>query len=111
MPVIVKNTNTLEFTYQEPTTSADGSSLDDLKETRCYVQPHGGVASVVKLAPASSPNGGGAIDVIAVANVLPGTQQLLDCWVTAVDSAENESAKSNVVQVRIDMLPPAAPLL
>lgn len=111
MPAIAKNTNTVEFTYQEPTTSADGSTLDDLKETRCYMQPQGGVASVVKLAPASSPNGGGSIDVIAQASTQPGQQQNFDCWVTAVDTAGNESAKSNVVQIRIDMVPPAAPLL
>lgn len=112
MPVLVKNTNTIGFTYDEPTKNFDGSVLDDLKETRCYMQPlPGGVASVVKIHPATTPSGGKAVDVIAQASVLPNTQQTFDCWVTAVDLVGNESPKSNVVQIRIDMVPPAAPLL
>ena len=112
MPVLVKNTNSLDFSYTEPSTSADGSVLDDLKETRCYMQPvPNGVASVVKIAPASSVSGGGQVTVNVQAPVLPNTQQTFDCWVTAVDLVGNESPKSNVVQVRIDMVPPAPPLL
>ncbi len=111
MPVVVKNTNSLEWSYTEPTTSVDESPLDDLKETRCYMQPVGGVASVVKIEPASSSTGGGRVTVIAQANILPNTQQTFECWVTAVDSAGNESTKSSIVEVRIDMVAPKAPLL
>lgn len=111
MAVVVKNTNTIEFSYIEPTESIDGSPLDDLKETRCYMKPTDGLASVVKIEPAVAPTGGNKVVVVAQANVLPNTQDTFECWVTAVDFAGNESPKSNTVQVRIDMVAPKAPLL
>lgn len=111
MPVSVRSTNVLALSYDEPTESIDNSPLNDLKETRCYMRVlPDGLANVVKIQPASSLNGGGHVEVIAQANVLPNTQQDIEIWITAVDLVGNESPKSAVIQVRIDMVPPAAPL-
>lgn len=111
MPVLSKNTNTLEFSYIEPTKSVDGSDLHDLKETRCYMKASNGLASVVKIEPATSPEGGGNVVVMVQANVLPNTQDTFECWVTAVDFSGNESPRSTPITVSIDMVAPQAPLL
>lgn len=111
MPVLVKNSNTLELSYTEPTLSADETVLNDLKETRAYFRVVGGVANVIKIEPASSPVGGKRVTVIAQATVLPNTQVDAEVWVTAVDVAGNESVPSNIVPIRIDMVAPKAPLL
>ena len=114
MPVTVKNTNNVEFAYDEPTVNNDAakSQLKDLKETRCFMRVlPAGIPSVVKIQPASSVNGGGKVVVGAVAPVLPGQEAMVEAWVVAVDDAGNISPESARVQVEIDMLAPAAPLL
>lgn len=114
MAVTVKNTNNVEFSYAEPTKNADtsGSALIDLKETRCYMRvlPNG-IAGVVKIQPATSKNGGGNVVVAATAPVSQGEEKICECWVVAVDDAGNVSQPSSIVQIEIDMLAPAPPLL
>lgn len=112
MPIVVKNTNNLEFQYQEPTTSSNGAILDDLKETRVYMRvlPNG-LESVVKIEPATALTGGGNVVVAVTAPVLPDEEKLLEGWVVAVDLAGNVGPKSNIIQVEVDRLAPAAPLL
>ena len=112
MPIVVKNTNNLEFQYQEPTTSVNGTALNDLKETRVYMRAlPDGIESVVKIEPASAPTGGGNVIVAVTAPVLPDEEKIMEGWVVAVDNVGNVGPKSNIIQVEVDRLAPSAPLL
>jgi hypothetical protein len=99
----------VQVDYDEPTTNADGTPLDDLKETRVYVKLPNQAPSVATTVPASRPTGGGHVTTTITIPVAQGTVVAADVWATAVDTSGNESGPSNVVTVRIDLLPPAPP--
>lgn len=109
MQVTVKNTNNVSYLYLEPTLNKTGTPLTDLKETRAYAKIGSGPASVVKIHPASKLTGGGSVQVDAVLPVLEDQEADVQCWVTAVDLAGNESIPGDLVTVRIDRLAPANP--
>jgi len=95
--------------YQEPTTNKDGSPLVDMDHTSIYSKV-GDLTEKVGDQPASSINGGGSIEFKFIANVGADQEANVDVWATAFDLAGNESDPSPVNTVRIDHLPPAAPL-
>ena len=101
----------LTVSYTEPTLNADGSALTDLAITRIYVDLIGdGIDPVVaKEIPATSPNGGSAMSEKIPVSVGEGQEADIRVWATAVDNSGNESTASNVAQIRVDRLAPAAP--
>jgi hypothetical protein len=87
-PAPATTTHTID--YQEPTTNADRTSLQDLVSIRLYWRVDDGPESVVTL-PASSIKGG---SVRRFSLTVPATRGTLSVTVTAVDVAGNESARS-----------------
>ncbi len=83
-------TTTHAVDYQEPTTHADGTPLQDLVSIRLYWRVDGGPETVVTL-PVSSPKGG---VLRRFSLTVPATSGTLSVTLTAVDGAGNESARS-----------------
>jgi hypothetical protein len=100
----------LTVTYKEPTTSVDGTALDDLKLTTIYYQVQGGPPIVKALeVPATRAAGGGAIEKPITIPAEPGKKIYVNIWATATDLSGNESDKSNIVTQRVDLLAPSPP--
>ncbi len=100
----------LTVDYDEPTTNADGTALDDLKITTIWYQVQGTPAPVKALeVAATQAAGGGHISKPITVPTFSGKLIFVDVWATATDRSGNESAKSNIVAQRVDLLPPAAP--
>lgn len=83
-------TTTHAVDYQEPTTKADGTPLQNLASIRLYWRVDDGPETVVTL-PASSIKGG---LVRRFSLTVPATSGTLSVTVTGVDAAGNESARS-----------------
>jgi hypothetical protein len=83
-------TTTHAIDYQEPTTNADGTPLQDLASMRLYWRIDDGPETVVTL-PVSSPKGG---VLRRFSLTVPATSGTLSVAVTAVDLVGNESARS-----------------
>ncbi|HYM58158.1 MAG TPA: hypothetical protein VES79_09350 [Solirubrobacteraceae bacterium] len=86
-------TTTHAVDYQEPTTKADGTPLQDLASIRLYWRVDGGPETVVML-PVSSPKGG---VLRRFSLTVPATSGTLSVTVTAVDASGKESARSTPV--------------
>lgn len=98
------------ITYDEPTTNADGSPLNDLAETVIY-HNFGGPRVEAARVPASSPQGGGTITHVIILPIPVGADVQVEFWATAVDDAlnPNESADSVKVTKDFDTLAPGPP--
>ncbi|HJQ99695.1 MAG TPA: hypothetical protein VJ826_15380 [Candidatus Polarisedimenticolaceae bacterium] len=94
--------------YQEPNLSSDGSPISDLLRTSVFYNLGQGDVKLFDQ-PASSPNGNGNVNRLAVVPFLPGRQQNVTFYAVAVDSFTNLSVQSNVVVFRFDTLAPGAP--
>ena len=99
----------ITVTYTEPTTAANGQPLQDLRDTRVYLQLSGEGPGLAATVPASQVQGGGTISSVIVVPVGPMEETDVGVWATATDLAGNESERSEQKTVRIDRLPPAAP--
>jgi hypothetical protein len=95
--------------YDEPVTNADGTPLQDLKETRIYYQMGSAAPTLAATVPATAPTGGGHIAQKVAVPVGPNQEADVTFWATAVDTSGNESVRSSTATVRIDRLPPAPP--
>jgi hypothetical protein len=95
--------------YDEPVTNADGTPLQDLKETRIYYQMGSAAPTLAVTVPATALTGGGHIVQKVAVPVGPNQEADVVFWATAVDTSGNESVRSSSVTVRIDRLPPAPP--
>ncbi len=96
--------------YQEPNVNADipPTPLTDLDHTSIYYNM--GLGDVrVKDVPATAPTGNGNITTSFEVPITVGMEKFVDIWATAWDGSFNESAKSNIVRVRVDRLAPAPP--
>lgn len=99
----------ITISYNEPTTSANGQPLHDLKDTRVYIQVGDGGPVLANTVPASRLEGGGAISTVVVVPVGTTDEADVTLWATASDLVGNESMRSQEKTVRVDRLPPAAP--
>ena len=93
------------FTWQQPGTNTDGSSLTDLKGNIVYCGPAPGAYDITK--DAGLPAGPGLNARYPISQVITkdGTYY---CVVTAYDESGNESVFSNEIQYFLDQTPPAA---
>ena len=98
-------------TFTEPTANADTppTPLTDLSHTNIYYQMAGSAVVQEPNIPATLATGGGTITDFVTVPVLAGQEADVLFWVTATDTSGNVSADSEVVVIRIDRLPPAAP--
>ena len=96
--------SSLEISYVEPTTSADGSPLDDLQYTTVQLSVDGVDQGSVNI-PATALTGGGAVSHTYSVTVKPNTVALAVVTVTASDEVPNVS-EPVVHQTTIDWLPP-----
>ena len=96
------------FEYTEPSTSADGSALDDLHHTSIFYDIGAGAVNVIDL-PASLLTGGGVKEYSFTIPVPQGATINAGIWATATDTSENTSVPSEVLTVRVDRLAPAPP--
>jgi hypothetical protein len=96
--------------YDEPTTNADGSPLNDLGKTRTYLKLDNDPFAQNVEVPATSPQGGGHITVEITVPVLPGESRTVTTYVTALDLVGNESVPSAQASLLIDRLAPAPPV-
>ena len=90
--------------YAEPSTSADGSALNDLMEVLVRWDADGVVQQEFRI-PASSITGGATIDHIMDVSVLPNRESTLTFKLFAVDLVGNVSEEALLVK-SFDWLPP-----
>ena len=96
------------LTWGAPTTNADGTALTDLAKYNVYVAATSGVYSTptaIVNSPKAAPAPGDTASWVCTGL----TQGQHYAVVTAVDSASNESTRSNEVPFVIDVVPPNAP--
>ena len=95
--------------YQEPTTSVDGTVLTDLDKTSIYYQIDSGTRILVMDIPASSVNGDGVINQSFTIDGL-GNQVNITLIYTATDISGNESGEFIEPVIRIDQVAPNIPI-
>lgn len=110
----IQTGSNVQAKYTEPVNNElndDGvvTPLTDLAKTSIKFQIAGQDVVVAKEVPASSPNGGGAVDETIVVPALDKKQATIDFWATATDLVGNESGKSTVITLSVDKLAPQAP--
>jgi len=109
-PIIFTPTGvTVTAIYIEPSTNTDTSPLLDLAKTSIYFQIVGASPTKAKDITATTPTGSGNINTTFDIPITEGQEKDIDCWATATDLSGNESAKSNIVRIRIDRLAPSPP--
>ena len=96
--------SSLEISYVEPTTSADGSPLDDLQYTTVQLSVDGVDQGSVNI-PATALTGGGVITHSFDVDQKPNTMAQVVVTVTASDEVPNVS-EPLVYQTVVDWLPP-----
>lgn len=104
MLIVDNNTVSMVAQYTEPTTQTDGSPLTDLHHTNVYHQVVGSPFIKSVDIPATSPNGGGVINSLILANVALGQKINVVAWITATDTVGVESPVSLVLNEVIDRL-------
>jgi hypothetical protein len=98
----------VSVSYQEPTTNADATPLNDLAKTNIFYDIGDGPV-MARETSAISVNGGGNVIEKITLPVAQGQILNVTFWATATDTSGNESIKSQEVSLRIDLLPPAPP--
>ena len=101
---------TFSVTYTEPSTSVDGTALNDLKETQVFVSVDGAPPVGEISTPASTPTGGVAIAKSVVVDLAPGETHTVSVFARAADTSGNISPDSNTDTATVDFLAPGAPL-
>jgi hypothetical protein len=96
--------------YTEPTRDADGTPLNDLRQTEIWYQLEGStVPAMVKGVAATALSGGGTITTQIILPVNTGDEKNFLVWAAARDISGNISTGTAKIPVRIDRMPPAAP--
>jgi len=98
----------LHVTYTEPTTTENGTPLDDLATTDATAKDGGGNVVATHQEPASALAGGGAIAFDLVVDVPLGQKQIITVEVTATDLVGNISQPATSI-ITIDREAPGAP--
>lgn len=93
LPTQADTTREVTISYDEPTTSKDGSLLTDLAKTTIYYDAGHGPVKVMEV-PATAPTGGGTITRRIAIPVSGEATSRVTIWVTATDLNGNESPHS-----------------
>ena len=90
----------IDVSYVEPTTTQNGTPLDDLSHTVLSVK-HEGVEIFQATIPAINPEGGTHIAETVEVDLLPGERKVLDVSVVAIDGMGNASTPT-MAQLGLD---------
>jgi len=94
-----------EISWRLPFTNTDGSALTDLQETRVYWRLGTGVETMVVVpSPTQAPTAATPVQMKndILAPVLPCQNQTLSVQLTAVDTTNNESARTAIATLVAD---------
>ncbi len=106
---VTLNSGNFDAVYWEPTTSEDGTLLQDLAYTSIYYKLDGGSRVLVTTVPASDVTGGGKVTQSFTISGL-GNQVDVEITYTATDKVGNESTDEYVEPtIRIDKVSPSHP--
>ena len=98
----------IHVTYTEPTTTENGTPLDDLASTDTVVKDEGLSVVAVHQVLATAPTGGGFVEFDVVVDIPLGQKQTLSVEVTASDLVGNVSQPA-VDVILIDREAPGVP--
>lgn len=108
--IIIDNATVSEVaTFDEPTTSQDGSAITDLAYTVVEYSIGGAAPVVGPHIPASKPTGGGHITTTVIIPAPAGAKTTFSFDVFAVDLTGNKGTATASVQSVIDRVGPSAP--